>query len=200
MMAKIFQDVFCVIDLETLSSAQNAPILSMGMTIGRYDTPQTFDQLVANGLYVKFNLKEQLQKGRTPSERVVKWWYEQSWEARQVLIPSVHDVSLYTMPSILTDFMSRSGVDIKKVDFYDRNCFDLSKIQYLLEEELNMDVLWDYHNKFDIPTAFRFLGFDRYAGVRVDEIPGAVYHNALHDAAVDHLRIYNCLHSEPKTD
>jgi hypothetical protein len=192
-----FSDHLAVVDLETLAADGAAPILSLGLTVGRYDdTTQTFESLVENGLYLKFNLKEQLQKGRKPSERVVKWWYDQSVEARKVLSPSPdNEVSLYDIKSYLTNFFNAKGLDIKKVDFYDRNCFDLSKLQYLVEEDLKEDVFWNYHQTFDIPTAFRFMGFDRYASIRVSDFPGAVYHNALHDAAVDHMRLYKCLHS-----
>lgn len=197
-MSKSFQDYFGVIDLETLAVGSDAPILSLGFTVGRYDDKnQTFQSLVENGLYLKFGLKEQLDKGRKASDRVVKWWYEQTPEARSVLIPNPDvEVSLYDIEKHLTAYCNKIHVDLKKIDMYDRNCFDLSKLQYLLEEDLNKDVIWNYHNTFDIPTACRFLGFDRYAGIRVSDIPGATYHNALHDAAIDHLRMYKCLHSE----
>lgn len=193
-----FFDHLAVIDLETLAAGSDAPILSLGLTVSRYDDKsQTFQSLVDDGLYLKFKLKEQLDKGRKVSERVVKWWYEQSPQARSVLIPNPSiDVSLYDIEHHLTSFFDRKGINIKKVDFYDRNCFDLSKLQYLLEEDLGKDVIWNYHNTFDIPTAFRFLGFDRYGGTRVSDFPGAIYHNALHDAAVDHMRIFKCLHTE----
>lgn len=197
MSKKVFQDHFGVIDLETLGAGSDAVILSMGLTVSRYDDKsQTFDSLVDSGLYLKFDIKEQLGRGRTKSERVIKWWYEQSAEARQVLIPRQDDSSLYHLEYHLNDFFKKIGVPFKQIDLYDRNCFDISKIQYMFEEELGQDVIWNYHNTFDVATAFRFLGFDRYAGIRVSDFPGAVYHNALHDAAVDHMRILKCLHSE----
>lgn len=196
-MSKAFQDYFGVIDLETLAVGSDAPILSLGLTVARYDDKsQTFQSLVENGLYLKFNLKEQLDRGRKASTRVVKWWYEQSAEARSVLIPRETDVSLYRLEDFLKEYFQKIGIDFKKIDLYDRNCFDISKLQYLLEEDLNKDVIWNYHNTFDVATAFRFMGYDRYAGLKVQDIEGATYHNALHDAAVDHLRIYKCLHAE----
>lgn len=195
-----FFDHLAVIDLETLAAGSDAPILSLGLTVSRYDDKsQTFQSLVDGGLYLKFNLKEQLDRGRKPSERVVKWWYEQSPEARSVLVPKPNiEVSLYDIEHHLTSFFAGKGINIKKVDFYDRNCFDLSKLQYLLEEELGKDVIWDYHSVFDVATMFRAMGFDRYAGIRVSDFPGAVYHNALHDAAVDHMRLLRTLHYEWK--
>lgn len=197
-MSKTFSDYFGVIDLETLAVRSDAPILSLGLTVGRYDDKdQHFQSLVENGLYLKFNLKEQLDRGRKASDRVVKWWYDQSPEARSVLIPRPGaDVSLYDLESHLEAFCQKIGVELKNIDLYDRNCFDISKLQYLFEEDLGKDVIWDYHNTFDVATAFRFMGYDRYAGMRVEDIQGAIYHNALHDAAVDHVRLLKVLHSE----
>ena len=186
-----------MIDLENLGVGADSIILSLGLTVGRYDTPRTFDSLLENGLFVKFQIKDQIERGRKKSDRVVKWWYDQSPEAkRAALHPSPQDRSIYDLEQILNDYFSSIGIDIKTVDLYDRNSFDLTKLQYLFEEELDKDVPWNYHQTFDIPTAFRFLGFDRYAGVRVDDFGGAIYHHPLHDAAVDHMRIYKVLHSE----
>jgi len=193
----MFQDHLGVIDLETLGVGSDSAILSLGLTVGRYDAPLSFDQLVSGGLYLKFDLKEQLQKGRKKSDRVIKWWYEQKPEARKVLIPSPADVSLYRVEEYLNRYFQSIDLDIKKVDLYDRNSFDLTKLQYLFEEDLDKDVIWNYHNTFDIPTAFRFMGFERYAGVWADDVPGCTYHNALHDAALDQLRIYKVLHATP---
>jgi hypothetical protein len=197
-MSNAFQDYFGVIDLETLAVGSDAPILSLGLTVSRYDDKsQTFQSLVDNGLFLKFNLKEQLDKGRKASTRVVKWWYEQSPEARRVLIPQPEiEVSLYDLETYINGYFHKIGVSFKKIDLYDRNCFDISKLQYLFEEDLGKDVIWNYTSTFDLPTMFRALGFDRYAGIRVQDIQGATYHNALHDAAVDHLRLMKVLHHE----
>ena len=192
-----FEQHIAVIDLETLAMGSDSPILSLGLTVSRWDTSfTTFDKLVNEGLYIKFDLKEQLKRGRKPAERVVKWWYDQSVEARKVLIPKDNDASLYDLPAILNQYFNKIGVSIKKVDFGDRNSFDLSKLQYLFENDLGLDVPWDYHKTFDIPSAFKFMGYDRYAGVHVSDFPGAIYHNALHDAAVDHMRMLKVMNAE----
>lgn len=196
-MKKNFQDRFAVIDLETLGVGSDSVILSLGLTVGAYsDTSQTFESLLANGLAIKFDIKEQLAKGRKTSRRVIDWWKKQDEGARKILFPTPQDVSLYNLSQYLDDYFAKVGFDIKLHDMYDRNSFDLTKLQYLYEEELNQDVPWDYHQTFDIPTAFRFMGFNRYAGIHVNDIPGATYHDALHDAAVDQLRIYRVLHSQ----
>jgi hypothetical protein len=203
-MAKSFQDYIVVVDLETLAVGSDAVILSLGLTVSKYNhsaVKTTFDSLKNNGLYLKFNIKEQLTRGRKTSKRVIGWWYEQESGAKKVLNPNpAVDVSLYDLPRLLKEYFDSINLDIKKVDLYDRNCFDISKLQYLFEEELGLDVPWNYNNTFDIPTALRFLGMDRYAGVRVSDFPGAMYHNALDDAAVDHMRMMKALHMIQEDD
>ena len=71
----------------------------------------------------------------------------------------------------------------------------MSKLEYLFVEEQKVDVPWDFHKEYEVSTALKYMGFDRYGGIFVKDIEGAVYHNALHDAAIDHLRILKCLHS-----
>lgn len=195
-MSNTFNDYLAVIDLETLGSKSDAVILSLGLTLSRYDDKsQTFETLTRDGLYLKFDIKEQLERGRKTQDRVIRWWYDQSPEARKVLIPKSTDISFYSLPEILTNYFNTRGVNIRKCDMYDRKSFDLSKLQYLYEEELGGDIPWSPVNEFEVATAFRFMGYDRYAGIQVKDIPGAIYHNALHDAAVDHLRIFKCLHN-----
>jgi hypothetical protein len=195
-MVKTFQDHFCVLDLETLGSRDDAVILSLGLTVSRYDeTHKTFDDLVKEGLYLKFDIKEQLARGRKTQDRVVQWWYKQDMDARRVLIPSANDVSLYALPAYLTTYFTNKDLSARNIDWYDRKSFDMSKLQYMFEEEMGGDVPWRPTQEFEVATAFRFLGMDRYAGIQVKDIPGAIYHNALHDAAVDHLRMFKALHT-----
>lgn len=187
---------FAVIDLETLGKTENSCILSLGLTISEYEESDiTFQELLDKGLHVKFDLKEQLARGRATQKSTIQWWYEQSTEAKKILNPSAQDVSLYSINDILTEFFEKKGINPKKVDIYDRNSFDINKIQYVYEEDLDLKIIWDYHATFELSTFCRVLGYDRYAGVRVSDIPGAVYHNALHDSAVDHLRVMKVLHT-----
>lgn len=104
-------------------------------------------------------------------------------------------VSLRAFPGLFRAFFADRGIDPKKVDFYDRNMFDMTKIQHIFEETLGEQVFWDYTAKFEFATALRFLGKDRYGGMRPEDFPGAIYHQPLHDAAMDHCRILKALHT-----
>ena len=188
-----FQKYFGVLDLETLGSRDDAVILSAGVTVSKYDDLDlSFDELVRDGLYLKFNIKEQLDRGRVTQDRVVKWWYNQSAEARQVLRPLPTDTSFYDFPKRVEEYLAKKGLTFKTVDWYDRKSFDMSKLQYLYEMELGQDIPWNPNQEFEVSTAIRFMGMDRYGGVKVSDFPGAIYHNALHDAVVDRIRLANC--------
>lgn len=195
-----FNKDFVVIDLETLGVSSDAIILSAGVVHGRYeDKNLNFDDLIRNGMYRKFNVEEQRRRGRRTSRRVIKWWFGQSEESKKVLKPDSSDTLLYNFPAELEAYIQSRGLNIRKVDFYDRKNFDLSKIQYLYEEDLGRDIPWNPNYEYEVATAFRFMGMDRYAGIQVSDIRGAVYHNALHDAAVDALRLSKALHNvEPE--
>ena len=191
-----FHPHLAVLDLETLAKASNSVILSLGMTVTKYtDKDATFKSLLAGGLYLKFDIKQQLAMKRTTEKSTVAWWREQDPVARKVLNPSPSDVSVLDLPMLMGEYFDDIGVDIKKVDFYDRNSFDMSKLQDLFENNLDTKVTWDYKHVFEIATMLRYQGYDRYAGMHVSDVEGAVYHNALHDAAVDHLRILKVLHA-----
>ena len=193
-----FSEYIAVVDFETLAIGSDACILSIGLTLSKYtDKDITFKQLVETGFSMKFDLVEQRKNGRSVSDTVVAWWFKQDEEARKVLKVSDKDVSIYTLYDELCEYFSLQGINLKKdVDLYDRRSFDISKMEYLFVEEQKLDgVPWDFKKEYEISTALRFLGYDRYGGVHVKDIPGTVYHDALHDSAVDHLRLLKCLHA-----
>lgn len=196
-MSSAFNEHLAVIDLETIGRWSNACILSLGLTVAKYtDKDITFERLVSEGLYLKFDLREQIANGRTKDNKTIEWWKKQKAESRAVLNPSPQDISIYTLDKHIEKFFRDRNINMKKVDFYDRKCFDINKIQYVYEEELGYETVpWNYISEFELATAMRFLGFDRYGGIKAETYPGVIYHHALHDAALDHLRLMNCLHT-----
>lgn len=184
-----------VLDLETLGKFSDAVILSLGLTVSKYDDKHlSFQDLKDNGLYIKFNIKEQLNKGRKIDQDVLDFWYKQDVKAKSVLNPSDEDVSLYSVVDIIEEYFKSINLSMKKVDLYDRKSFDIAKLQCICERDLKCDVPWDYRNDYELATAFRFMGYDRYGNLDIRDIPGAMYHHALDDAACDHLRLLKCLH------
>jgi hypothetical protein len=198
-----FSDHLSVIDTETLGIGSSSCILSIGVTLSTYENKDiTFKELMDSGMYLKFDIAEQRKHKRTVNDETCKWWFTQPEEARKVLKKSDQDVSIYSLYDKLTEFYSDRGVDIKNVDLYERSSgFDLGKLQDLfIEDQKYPEVPWNRHNTYEISTALRFLGFNRYGNMRVSDFSDAQYHNAMSDATVDHIRILKCLHSSIQAD
>lgn len=186
----------CVIDLESLSLWNDAVILSLGLSFGELTTTvPSFDQLVADGLYIKFDVKEQIQEfKRSVKPDTMTWWKEQGESAKYVLYPSANDVSVRALDGLVKDFFKTKGVDPKSVDIYDRRSFDCSKIEHLYKENLGLDELpWHYLKEYEVSTALRYMGYNRYGGISPKDYPQMVYHNALHDSVLDHIRLQKCM-------
>lgn len=183
------------IDTETLGRYDNAIILSIGLTMGSYAPPNPdrigeFKRLVDTGLYIKLDVKSQRQAGRTHCEQTLDWWKSQGPEAQRVLLPSPGDQTLEQMHVHISRWLESHGENFKSIDLWERNNFDLSKLAHAYENDLKMTkVPWDYKQRFDIVQWAAAYGMDRYQGIRPEDIPGMVYHNALHDSALDQIRL-----------
>lgn len=187
-----------VVDLETLAKFDDAVILSLGMVVAPYDHFGTEfpDLLKCPSLKIKFNVKEQIQKyGRVTSKSTIDFWQKQNEDARAVLKPSDEDVSIDQLPALLQGFITENGLDWRNIDFFDRNAFDIKKMSHIFEINLGMKTPWDYQACWEIATALKFLGFDRYAGIHPSKVPGMIYHNAHHDAVLDLHRMMYALKS-----
>lgn len=185
------------VDFETAGLYDDAVVLSFGMTVSTYDEKVVFDDLVKDGLYLEFDYVEQVQKYKRKSQKsVMEWWKKQSPEARAVwnLPPKskYKKTSLADFEMECLTFLADRNINPKDVDLYDRKQFDVTKMQHIQEETLGIPgVWWNYQNTFEVATALRMLGFDRYGGMPAESFPGAIYHNALHDSAMDHVRFLN---------
>lgn len=185
-----------VLDTETLAKFDDAVILSLGMVVVPYDNFGTefLDILKAPGLELKFDVRDQIKTyGRKTEASTIAWWKKQDAEAKKVLTPCDADVPLEYLPTALDAFIKSTGLDWKQIDLYDRNSFDIKKLQHIYEMNLGKKTPWDYQACWEIATTLKFLGFDRYGGVRPADVPGMIYHNALHDAALDAYRILKAL-------
>lgn len=185
---------FVVVDLETLGKWDSAVVLSAGVVFGSYGTPQTIESFIERGLYAEFDVKEQLAKQRTMCADVIDWWGTVKTGAESVLGPDHVKMSLYDFPALCKSFLEDNGVDLKNCDLYDRNSFDMTKLEHVIKNDMcQAKVFWNYGNVLELSTALKFLGFDRYGNLKAGDVPNITYHNALHDAALDAYRLQHCL-------
>lgn len=129
----------CVIyDFETLSQdTRNGVVLSFAIlqyTEKRFfDTPYTFEELVATSHFIKFDVQEQVKKyGRKIDKGTLDWWSQQGDEAKKQLVPSSEDKSI----AELYDFIDERITDRKNIrkTFTRGNTFDAMFLEYLMRD------------------------------------------------------------------
>jgi hypothetical protein len=93
-------------DIESLGHNENSIVLSMAFTYFETDGEYTIDDLRANTCFVKFDIKEQKEKGRTVDTDTVAWWKKQcEIVQKKSLFPSRNDVSVLEGLSIARKFI-----------------------------------------------------------------------------------------------
>lgn len=101
------------IDFETLDINPNtAVVLSCAVTPVERDGIPDYDAMMESSLYMKFNTDEQMSNGRTVSESTLDFWAKQDPElAKLQLEPSDQDVSLYTFPEKVFEFIGQKACE-----------------------------------------------------------------------------------------
>lgn len=151
-----------MLDLETLSTAPNCTIVSIGAV--KFD-----EKIVDNdGFYAVLNLQEQIDKGRHVSGGTLQWWMKQSAEAR-----AVFDVKTTSVADILEEFGEWVGND--PVIWGNGSDFDNVALGSLYDS-YGMKRPWGYSSGRCFRTMKNLM--------QVKELPGrtGTFHNALHDA------------------
>lgn len=191
-----------VADSETLGRWDDAVVLSFAVIIADLTKRYTLQQLVnERSVFIKLNIEEQIKRGRKKEKNVIDWWFGRDGKknapceiAKKVsLYPDAErEIELDQFATELKIGCHKLGIDPRSVDWCDRNLFDLRKAQHIMEVTCGQysSEPWDYHGVFDIVSWLRGVGVeDRYAGMKPWEIEGFIYHDPIHDAALDFLRV-----------
>lgn len=186
---------FVVLDLETLSPYSDAIILSAGAVFGEYGKAKSADDFRKNSFYVEVSIKSCKEEGLKHNADTVEWWKKQDIAAKQVLMSKEDDINIRDLVPMFEKWFDDNGIDKFDTDFYDRMFFDFTKLQYITEMILGKRAFWNYANQIELSSAFKFLGLDRYAGLKATDpvFKDLVYHNALDDAIIDAIRIQHSL-------
>lgn len=147
---------FCF-DIETCSTESSAIVLSAAIVwFDPADTEVTYEQLVERSLYIKFNAKEQADKGRTVSKDTLEWWAKQSDIVRKLcFIPSKNDVSVLDGIKQIRDYVNEHG-DLTKSLFWARGSLD-QVVTDSLFKTFGEEPITRYNMWMDIRTAIRLL-------------------------------------------
>lgn len=97
-----------IIDLETLDVESTAVVLSIAILHFDETKHYSYEELVNNCCFVKFDAKEQIEKyKRTVSKETLQWWKSQPEDVKVVsLIPNKSDVCLLDGLSSIKDYVS----------------------------------------------------------------------------------------------
>lgn len=179
-----------VFDIETLSSSANAVIASAGIVYVDKDRRQSYDDLIREGLFVKFNVEYQIkQLHRKVEKETVEWWQKQHH--------SIRDYSLKPLP---TDLSPEEGLDAlcqyikehKSDTIWTRGSLDQFCIDDLAKQ-VGHELIANYNMYRDVRTAVDIFSGSTNGYCDVD-FPGferhnVIKHNPVHDCAYDAMML-----------
>lgn len=185
----------CVVyDFETLGQdQQNSVVISFAMlpfSEKRFiDEPYTYDELVANCKYIKFDVEEQVSSfGRKINMETVKWWNEQGDEAKKQIRPSANDKSITQLYEFIINNVECPKI---KKSYTRGNTFDPMFLQYLMRDTGHQDP-FHWRTVRDTRSMIEGMSF----GMKLDNgfTPGDladkfVKHDPCHDVAMDVMRM-----------
>lgn len=196
-MALSNKEASAFIDLETLGKWDTSVLLSLGITVimdKELGKNITFSHLMTQSKEFKLDIVDQKARGRTVDTEVFDWWRKQGESAKRVLLPQPDDIKVDVLFQSVEAWLEGYGLTWKTVRIFDRNFFDMPKLQHLNEVTLGNGSRppWDYKDKWGIETFLKYNSDEqsRYGHIDPEAFtdPEFIYHNAACDAALDALR------------
>jgi hypothetical protein len=178
-------------DIETLGKRSTSVVLSLACVAFTFEDDAPYSQYIADGFYVKFNPIEQLRMGRTVDQDTIDWWKKQPKKARKILKPSKNDVSMKKGLAMLREYINKSDYDWEIGYCWSRgNYFDFPIIEDLHDQfgaklPFNTWKIRDVRTMIDVLTGDSRGKYELRGGIPKE----FVAHHALHDAALDVMRM-----------
>lgn len=179
--------MFCL-DCETLGVDSDSAVLSIALIHFDENKKYTFQKLVENSCFVKFDVQEQIRGyKRTIDKETVEWWKKQSKVAKDYsLTPSGNDISLLEGIEILQKYVKEHS-SVEKEVVWIRGSLDQFVLDHLFKSA-GKEVLFAYSQYLDMRTAIYLLKETNNGGYC--PVPGldmnSVYkHLPDHDCALD---------------
>lgn len=195
-----------IIDFETFGNVSKAAVIDLAVIAFDPDPTkvETFEKIAQNGKRIKFKLAEQKGK-RLFGKSTVKWWKEQSAEARANLAPTEDDVTTLEGIQQFLEYCVENEVDPWKSQMWCRGMSfdfpilvdlirDLQRGDGIPEEDIdtfNIEPV-KFWNQRDIRTAIEAYSMVRgltTTPLRKGDLDGFVAHDSIHDCAKDILML-----------
>jgi len=167
-----------MIDLETLGTSPDAPILSIGAVYFDPDTGK-----MGSEFHVKLDFEEACTD-RAIDPATVKWWFGQSDEARAALTDTQVGYGKYDALQFLSSFLENPSVKV----WGNGATFDISMLEDLFRQ-LRIKIPWKFYNVRDVRTVVAMAEgiIDRsdipFIGIKHDALADAV-HQAVYVSAM----------------
>ncbi len=162
-----------MIDLETMGTNTNAPIVVIGAV---FFDPQTGE--IGPVFYIVISLTDAMNTGAVPDGGTIEWWLKQSSEARAAILTD--QVKLKDALSRFREFINEYSDD-KFVQVWGNGATFDNAILRTSYERLDIPCPWRYYNDRDVRTIVELgktIDFDARTVIPFE----GVRHNALDDA------------------
>ncbi|EHL8355248.1 3'-5' exoribonuclease domain-containing protein [Escherichia coli] len=162
-----------MIDLETMGTNTNAPIVVIGAV---FFDPQTGE--IGPVFYIVVSLTDAMNTGAVPDGGTIEWWLKQSSEARAAILTD--QVKLRDALSRFREFINEYS-DEKFVQVWGNGATFDNAILRTSYERLDIPCPWRYYNDRDVRTIVELgktIDFDARTVIPFE----GVRHNALDDA------------------
>jgi len=179
-------------DVETLGVESTTVVLSAALIHFDPEKRPTYQDLLDDACFVKFQVKEQMDVGRSASKSTLEWWKGQHEYVRKVsLDPSREDMTVENGFNKFYDYMSRFPRP-KAQTMWARGSLDQMAIDSLAVK-FDMEEITGYNVWRDVRTAIDIMYGTTNGYVEVDH-PLFVRHNVIkhhpvHDCALDAMML-----------
>ena len=181
-----------VFDVETLGVESNAVVLSAAMVHFDPEKRPTYQDMLDNACFVKFNAREQMDVGRTVSKSTLAWWKEQHEYVKKVsLEPSREDMTVENGMKLLYDYMAKFP-NADKQTMWARGSLDQLVIDSLAVK-FGLQEITRYNMWRDVRTAVDCLygTSEGYVDIvhPLFKRHEVIKHHPVHDCALDAMQL-----------
>lgn len=179
-------------DIETLGIDSTCVILSAAIIHFEQDEDLDMDMLRERALFIKFDIKEQIEQlQRSKTKSTIQWWMEQPEYARKKSLPAKStDISVKEGIDRLRQYILDVESNPKKITIWARGSLDQMAIDSLARA-INEEHIAPYYVWRDVRTAIDIVygstnGYCKVPGVPKESVQK---HDPVDDCALDILML-----------
>lgn len=181
-----------IFDVETLGVESDSVILSAGMVHIDPTKKPSYQDMLNGACFVKFDVKEQIDAGRSMDKETLEWWEKQHTYTRSVSFkPHVDDLSAADGMRVLQMYMEKFP-DSQKQTMWARGSLDQVVIDSLARK-FDLQPLTSYNVWRDVRTAVDILygTSNGYCEIEYPDFQRAavIKHHPVHDCALDGMML-----------